>query len=339
MALYVLFGLFVFGDWPRRRHVSTRPTTASVWVLLLRLSLALLVAFGLGVAVAHLSPRNGAIAGRVAGTLYFLLWYRWLKAWRVEGPRDLRRLKGVRIGLVPRQVRFLRVNLGLLALLGLAIVGLQQGPEIALRLGVAACIYPIGLGISLAKPLAWPVFWLRRNAERMVVRIRARLAIGRAVKAHRLRNRALVGKPARHALCRTHLARFEPRRARFAYGRHLSFWSCRQCHSDAAAIPGAAIVRGVFDGELVDVDIAQQDKVLLVNLLKAGISLPLPLELAEVYVATVSDPHDIERFVVAYQNATFPVEAPGLHEIKLTIAPDADLDLNIQNLLRSRFRS
>lgn len=82
-----------------------------------------------------------------------------------------------------------------------------------------ALVYFSRWGIRLARPCAWPFFWLRRGALNLMVRIRARVALGAAIRHHRERNRRLVGREGRLAVCRDHLTRFKSQTAKLAYGR------------------------------------------------------------------------------------------------------------------------
>ncbi len=216
-------------------------------------------------------------------------------------------------------------------IVGLIVGGILSGFQL---------VYLTGWGIRVAQPFAWPFFSLRRSAHDLMARLRARLAISRAVQFHRERNLRLIGRRGELAICREHLARFESLQARLAYGRRWEYWWCRVCHSDTQAFTGVRVMRGVFDQDMTE-KVLQNGDTLLVNLLPQsdGKTAPMPLDLQEVYVGTVKDLHDVEKFIVNYQNARPPVTAPKLKQIKLRIDRDAHLDENVERMLIQSFHT
>jgi hypothetical protein len=364
--LYLLFGLFIFGNWPRRtRTTRWRNLKKANWKQAL---MASIIAIMLGLTVWSISPTHRNWAGLASGIIYFLLWVRWFREWRFTDPFDFSWIKNVNCALTDKQIKFLKFNLFVLGVFGGTVITINvlwgwnifnhsafsdnlqntlfpyvqdtelrvgTGVRIALGIYVLASIYPTGLAVRLAKFPAWPFFWLCRAINKLVVRVRANLAVHRAIKHHRVRNRKLVGKRGRQAVCKKHLARFKRRKARLSYQRRWIYWTCRMCQDDQHAIANIRNMQGVFDTEM-DKRIRVDGDSLLVNLLDQ-IDNP-PLDLQEVYVKRVENPYDIERFLVAYQNLKNPVEIPDLKRIRLLIAPEADLDLNIKRMLRDNFR-
>jgi hypothetical protein len=344
-AVYLVFGLFVCGDWPRRARTARRRDLARLtWKQIL---LAIAIAFVLAMSVRALTPIYRNWAGSMSGIIYFLLWLRWSREWSFTDPLDFSWIKRVSLTLSRKQVRFLRFTLLLSALIGIS--GLissvltnyakgSRGPSIGLVITLCglALVYPFGLGIRLARPVAWPFFWLRRSVENLLEQVRAHLAVRRAVQYHRARNRKLVGERGSRAVCREHVARFEPRRVQLSYGRQWIYWRCRVCHRDEQAIPDVHVVRGVFDAKMIE-RLRLEGKTLLVNLLDQSGSFPCDLQ--EVCVKQVSDPHDVERFVVAYRNFASPVKIPRLKQIKLEIVADVHLGASAERMLRDNFRT
>lgn len=202
-------------------------------------------------------------------------------------------------------------------------------------IGLLGAFYSNGWAFSLAKPLARPFFWLYGTANTFLVRVRTRLAVRDAIRHHRARNTRLINGHGQQAVCRKHLARFEPRSVRLAYRRKWTYWWCRVCQSDAQAYTGIQTVRGVLNQAFTESEV-QQAHVLAVNLLRRlnGGSAPMPLDLDEIEVGAVDDQHDIEMFVTHYQTFPPPVKIPQLKQVRLKIKADANLDTNIERMLK-----
>lgn len=371
-ALYLILGLLrgwrVNSMTLRWRPKKTRPS----WM---QTGMAAIIAITSGFIVAASAPIHKAAAGGVAGLLYFLLWMCWLVDWSITGPRQLLQRPKLKLSLSEAQVRFLEFTVFLLWVVGLPVMGysiaehwlmfrsvlpgpyvryLQQqacntlswnscmvlepwlmGRMMINALIVAGGVRLIGLDLALARPFAWPFFAIRAAAEHMTARVRARLAILAAVRHHRHRNRALVGKHGQLAICREHLARFKLRKVRLAYGLRWRYWSCRYCSSDAHAIPNVAVLRGAFDQDMQDL-LKQEGEVLAINMLRHTL---LPLDLQEIFVARVEDDHDVEKFITTYENhRNGAVKIPELSHIRLRISPESNLGDNQRNMLRSKCR-
>ncbi len=377
-GLYLLFGLFVFSDWPREatmaRSVSTRRK-------LLRVFWAALMAAGLGLLVRTLSPVNQDLTGLAAGVILFIVILRFINARSANSPVDFAWVKQVKgVTLTARQKRFLRLTLFMLGTLGMGVVVMTvvgRWNEVRLLLplpwliqvsewyrasvderlagyealapwtngfviaGIAcllALVYLSGWGIRLARPFAWPFFWLRKAVEDLLVRLRARLAVGAAIRHHRARNRRLAGKHGNQAVCREHLARFKAQQAQLSYRRKWRYWWCPECRSDAQAIQGIRRIRGVFDQNMTD-PLWSEAGVLHVNLLHcADKRLPLPRDLQEIHVDYVADPYEIEAFTVAYQDFAARNKAIYLKRIRLKIEPTANLEESTARLLKRTFQ-
>jgi hypothetical protein len=205
----------------------------------------------------------------------------------------------------------------------------------AVSLGVLALVYALGLGVVLARPAAWPYFALRKEALAMMQRLRARQAIREALRHHRARSREKVAGRGDRAVCREHLASFEPQWAKLSYGRRWRYWWCRLCRSDQAAFTNVRVILGVFN-HTMDEPVQQVGDTLRINLLKRSV---IPIDLHEVVVERVDDQHAVEEFVVAYQSYTPPVKKTRLKDVRLRVEPDSGLDDNRERLLRREFRT
>ena len=372
-ALYLILGLL--RGWRKDTHLRWRPRgTHPTWI---QVGMAAGIASLLGGLVAILAPIHKALAGGITGLLYFLLWSCWLTDWQIATPRQLLRRPRLEISLSETQRRFLGFTVFLLWIGGLLVMGyhiadhwfafrgwlpgafvdhLRQqlcgnmssrdcvvlepwlvGRRMIGYLVLAGGIRLVSLDLVLARPFAWPFFALRAAAETMTIRVRAQLAVYDAIRHHRHRNRELVGRRGRYALCREHLARFKPRYVRMAYGMRWRYWSCRHCNSDVHAMSGVKILRGVFDQEMQTSLKYQGNEIVLVNLLD---TTKIPLDLQEIFVIQVNDDHDIENFITHYENfyAAKTIKIPGLHQIRLYLSPEANLGDNQRNMLHSKCR-
>lgn len=372
-ALYLILGLLrgwrVDSTSLRWRPKESHPSQMQTVV-------AAIIAIMSGFIVAHLAPVHKAAAGSIAGLLYFLLWMCWLVDWSITAPRKLLQRPKLGLSLSKAQVRFLEFTLFLLWIVGLFMMSyyitehwamfryalpgffvmylqrwscdaltrstclalepwLMGGAMIGFVI-VAASMRLLRLDLALARPFAWPFFAIRTAIERMTARVRARTAIIAAVRHHRARNRALVGKRGQMAICGEHLARFKRRQVRLAYGLRWRYWSCRYCDSDVHAIPNIAVLRGAFDQDMQEC-LEQEGDVLVVNLLRSN---AIPLDLQELLVARVEDDHDIEKFITAYENQCLNSQGiPELSRIRLRISPQSNLGDNQRNMLRHKCRT
>jgi hypothetical protein len=369
-ALLLTFGLFVFSEWPSQRSEPKPPPTART--IGLRFVTALAWGAGLGWLVWQARPELSLGPGVVSG-VFFCGLFSWYFAARTPlSPLNLKWLAGLRHARITQgQIRFGYFLIGLLAFLGLGclvfevvihwealqattrlwLILLEQaalsGPiepaawplvtGLALSLGLSflAALHLTGLSLLVARPAAWPFFWLRSALFDLLQRLRARLAVRDAIRLHKQRNLQRVGLRGDLAVCREHLARFERKEAQLSYGRRWAYWRCRVCGKDDYAFTSVRTLQGVFDETLRE-PIAQSGSVLRVNLATQS---PMPLDLQEVVVTSVDHEHAVEAFVAAYQNYVPPVKTPRLKDIPLRIEGQAALSENTERLLRRTFRT
>lgn len=377
-GLYLLFGLWVFSKWPRNRAQSHSVSAKGNLISLgMALGLATLLGAllwivsptheevtGVLTAIFFLFLFSWFLQNRSSQNAFDFQW-RKLVVVRLS-QNQLRFLMftlfvlevigagvvAVTLGenwlrvrsLIPQSVlltiaQWLVFDLGILPGAYRVLEGWIVGAVIAVFLGALAMIYVVGLGIALALPFAWYFFWLRESVENFLVRFRARQMVRRAIRHHRKRQRRLVAGRGDLAVCKNDLARFESKHASLSYGRTWQYWQCRVCKSDASAYTGVRVVRGIFDGVMTEGE-RQAKGVLLINLsLRADSkNTPMPLDLEEVHVEVIEDQHDIENFMVAYQNYHFPVKAPKINEIEIVVDPRVNLDENIERMLVKNFK-
>ena len=369
--LYLILGLL--RGWRRDARLRWRPKgtrpSKNQWLI------AIIIAIVMGGIVAYLSPVHKLVAWGVSGWLYFLVWSLWLPDLDITHPRQLSKIARLEISFSQTQTRFLAFVFLVLWIAGgtitvyliathwtalqawfpntfinrmqqlchralsptacVARLPWQVSFRISNYLIIAAVLRLLNLDLPLAQLFIWPFFTLRTIAQTMTARVRAQLAVWRAIHRHRRRNRDLVGKRGRQALCRQHLARFKRRKVRLAYGIRWYYWSCRQCDTDVLAISGVKTLRGVFD--LAMKTDLKEGEITQVNLLNPANA---PLDLQEIYVAQIKDDHDIESFITRYENfyQANIRKIPPLSRIKLHIASDSNLGDNQRNMLVSKCR-
>lgn len=271
----------------------------------LKFTLFLLGLLGIGIVIIRIAENEEIIRSLIPG-----LWFRNLEEW-------------FRHNVDTRREVYTTLEPWLASLIGGATVS------------TFALVYLTGWGIRLARPFAWPFFWLRSSAKDMVLRIRVRSAVRRAIRHHRQRNHRLVDGHGSRAICREHLARFEVRQTRLSYWRQWKYWQCPLCKSDQQAITRVRVMRGVFDQRMKE-PLHQEGEILLVNLLNRSDNLPL--DLREVYVVQVDNQYDLETFVITYQNFAPPIKVPKLKQIRLLIDPAAHLNENTERMLKRAFQ-
>jgi hypothetical protein len=182
-----------------------------------------------------------------------------------------------------------------------------------------------------------PRKWLVNSTRIFRQRVRLRLLLLRAIRAHLDRNREIVGNQWRRAVCRICLARYECHRVRFAYWRWLGFARCRKCHSDHACYAHVRRIQGWL-GHGMGESQGQAGDVVKVNLLHRlpPRSLSLPTDLDELVVADAED-EDVETLIFLYRREQPRTDLPKPKRLRCHLTGSSTVSLMGQRQLKRNF--
>jgi hypothetical protein len=193
-----------------------------------------------------------------------------------------------------------------------------------------------GRAFTLSHLLCAPYLWLHLETLHLVKQAELRHQLRLALRAHRRRNQAAVGRDWRQAVCRRCMARCELCAVRLAYWRRLEFARCRICHDDTACYSGVRSIAGLIGAaEPGVVDDSDTLRIDLTPSLSAS-NRPLPHNLDRIIIGAAGD-RLVETFLIRYQEQEARIDLPALQQIACIIMPSSTISENTRRMLQASF--